>query len=87
MIDVGNYQDQPFLILDYVDGASLSDLLADGDNPIRPAPSVVVTIFLDALRGLQRAHNLQGVDGKSLGLVHGDFSPTTSWWAPTGPRA
>ena len=75
VIDVGNYQDQPFLILDYVDGASLSDLLADGDNPIRPAPSVVVTIFLDALRGLQRAHDLQGVDGKSLGLVHGDFSP------------
>ncbi len=75
VIDVGNYQDQPFLILDYVDGASLSDLLADGDNTIRPAPSVVVTIFLDALRGLQRAHDLQGVDGKSLGLVHGDFSP------------
>jgi eukaryotic-like serine/threonine-protein kinase len=75
VIDIGNYQDQPFLILDYVDGASLSDLLADGDNTIRPAPSVVVTIFLDALRGLQRAHDLQGLDGKSLGLVHGDFSP------------
>jgi serine/threonine-protein kinase len=75
VIDVGTYQDQPFLILEYVDGASLSDLLADGENTIKPAPAVVVTIFLDALRGLQRAHDLQGLDGKTLGLVHGDFSP------------
>ena len=75
VIDVGSYQEQPFLILDYVDGSSLSDLLADGENTIKPAPSVVVTIFLDALRGLQRAHDLQGMDGKPMGLVHGDFSP------------
>jgi hypothetical protein len=75
VIDVGTYQEQPYLILDYVDGSSLSDLLADGDNTIKPAPSVVVTIFLDALRGLQRAHDLQGIDGKPMGLVHGDFSP------------
>ena len=75
VIDVGTYQEQPFLILDYVDGSSLSDLLADGENAIKPAPSVVVTIFLDALRGLQRAHDLQGLDGKPMGLVHGDFSP------------
>ena len=75
VIDVGTYQDQPFLILDYVDGASLSDLLADGENTVKPPPSVVVTIFLDALRGLQRAHDATGMDGKPLGLVHGDFSP------------
>jgi serine/threonine protein kinase len=75
VIDVGTYQDQPFLILDYVDGASLSDLLADGENTVKPPPSVVVTIFLDALRGLQRAHDATGLDGKPLGLVHGDFSP------------
>jgi eukaryotic-like serine/threonine-protein kinase len=75
VIDVGTYQEQPFLILDYVDGSSLSDLLSDGENTIKPAPAVVVTIFLDALRGLQRAHDLQGLDGKPMGLVHGDFSP------------
>ncbi|MEO8213192.1 MAG: protein kinase [Myxococcales bacterium] len=72
VLDTGSYKDQPFLVLDYIEGTSLSELLADDRRA--PVP-VMVSILLDVLRGLEHAHQL--VDDKTarLGLVHGDVSP------------
>ena len=72
LVDVGSYEDQPFLILDYVEGTSLSELL--GDDRRAPAP-VVIAIILDLLRGLQHVHEIVDGQGARLGLVHGDVSP------------
>jgi serine/threonine protein kinase len=70
--DSGSYKGQPFLILDYVEGASLSELMTEDRRP--PVP-VAVTVLLDLLRGLQYVHELADEKGAPLGLVHGDVSP------------
>jgi serine/threonine-protein kinase len=72
LVDVGSYEEQPFLILDYVEGTSLSELMGDDRRP--PTP-VVVSILLDVLRGLQHVHDVVDGQGARLGLVHGDVSP------------
>src|SRR4051794_30195707 len=72
VVDVGNYNGQPFLVLDYVEGTSLAELLSGGQPP--PA-ALVVPVLLDALRGLQAAHEQTDPKGKRLGIVHCDVSP------------
>jgi hypothetical protein len=72
VVDEGQYNGQPFLILDYIEGASLADIVA---NDKKPPVGVVVAVLLDVLRGLQRAHALVDESGAPRGLVHGDISP------------
>lgn len=72
VIDEGTYEGQPFLILPYVEGGSISSLLVDGVRA--PAPNIV-TVLLDVLRALQHAHDLKNEHGQPLGMVHGDISP------------
>jgi len=72
VIHVGTYHDQPFLILDYVEGIGLAELLASHK---RLPPAIVVSILVDVLRGLKAAHDLVDEQGNRLGLVHGDISP------------
>jgi serine/threonine-protein kinase len=61
------------LVMDYVEGASLADLLGSDDIPL-PA-RVAVRVLLDGCAGLQAAHSLEGDDGQPLGIVHRDVSP------------
>jgi hypothetical protein len=72
VLEVGRYQGQLFLVFDLVDGASLDDLLVEG----QPAdPGAVVAVLVDVLRALQAAHDLADDQGQPLGLVHGAVSP------------
>jgi len=72
VLDVGSYKDQPFLVLDYIEGTSLSELTSDDRRA--PVP-VMIAILMDVLRGLHHAHQLVDDKGARLGLVHGDVSP------------
>jgi serine/threonine protein kinase len=72
VVDVGMYSDQPYLVLDYVEGTDLEELLAGG---ARLPPGVLVTVILDVLRGLQAAHDVIDERGRRVGLAHGDVSP------------
>jgi len=72
VVHVGTYHEQPFLILDYVEGIGLSDLMA---SPKRLPAAILVSILVDVLRGLKSAHDLVDEQGTRLGLVHGDISP------------
>lgn len=72
LVDVGSYEEQPFLILDYIEGTNLADLLSD-DRRI-PVP-ILLSIILDVLRGLQHVHDVVDEQGARSGLVHGDVSP------------
>jgi len=72
VIDEGTYEGQPFLILPYVEGGTVSSLVADG---VRAPAQNIVTILLDVLRALQHAHHLKNEQGQPLGMVHGDISP------------
>jgi len=64
------------LVMDWVDGASLSDLVRSFlREPPAKAHAVAIRIVLDACEGLHVAHELRGDDGALLGLVHRDVSP------------
>ena len=67
---------EPFIVLDYVEGASLSDVRKELAAVGRALdPRYAVRIALDALAGLQAAHVLHDDKGKHLGIVHRDVSP------------
>lgn len=72
IVDVGS-PDQPFLVLDYVEGGSLQELL-DSSREER-SPAVVTAVILDALNGLSAVHGLTDASGRQLELVHNDISP------------
>ena len=69
--------DGRFLVMEYVEGASLHAILQrlakDGRKRL-PLP-IALRIFLDSLAGLHAAHELCDHDGKSLNIVHRDVSP------------
>jgi serine/threonine protein kinase len=70
VVDVGTYQNHPFLVLQYVEGRDLEEICFGR----RVRPDVVAAVVLDALRGLQRSHLLVNAAGQWLGLVHADVS-------------
>lgn len=73
IVDVGTYGTQPYIVMDYVEGASLHELLQR--HPRYRPPRLIVPIILDALAGLHAAHTLREEDGTALRLVHCDVSP------------
>jgi serine/threonine-protein kinase len=66
----------PFIVMDYVEGASLAELRRELGILGRAIDvRVAVRIALDALAGLHAAHELRDDAGKSLNIVHRDVSP------------
>jgi serine/threonine protein kinase len=69
-------QPQPALVLEYVPGASLFDLLRLARNAGRPVPpSIASAVITGALHGLHAAHQTHGEDGQPLQIVHRDVTP------------
>jgi serine/threonine-protein kinase len=65
-----------FLVMDYVEGDTLSGLTRIlRDRNQRLPPRLAARIMNDALAGLHAAHELRDADGELVGLVHRDFSP------------
>jgi TolB-like protein/Flp pilus assembly protein TadD len=62
--DVGTYHDMPYLVLEYVDGTPLNELLKAG--PL--APARIQDLVSQLCEGLQAAHE--------SGIVHGDIKPS-----------
>ncbi|MFL5308470.1 MAG: serine/threonine-protein kinase [Polyangia bacterium] len=74
--DVGEDADGPYLIMDYVEGVSLSRLFRQAGRDGRQVPlQVAVRICKDAAIGLHAAHEVRAEDGSPLNLVHRDVSP------------
>jgi eukaryotic-like serine/threonine-protein kinase len=73
VVDVGANRDGPYLVMEYVEGCTLSDLNARSREQ-RP-PRLVLPILVDALFGLHAIHTCKDEQGASLGLVHRDVSP------------
>ena len=71
--DVEQMDDHLLLVMDYVEGASLADILAVKGRPL--PPRLAVRIALDACAGLRAAHELTDPSGKPLQIVHRDVSP------------
>ena len=74
--DVEAEGDSIVLVMDYIEGASLGDLLVAASRAGKRVPTrVIVRIVLDALAGLGAAHDLVDERGRTVGLVHRDISP------------
>lgn len=76
IIDVVAENGVLLLVMDYVHGESLAELVsAAADRGSRADPHVVAKIMTEALSGLHAAHELKDEQGQSLGVVHRDVSP------------
>ncbi len=76
VIDVAEDEANVYLVMDFVEGDSLSGLrrLAREQGTALPQ-AVWLRMLCDALAGLHAAHELKEPDGTELGLVHRDFTP------------
>jgi len=63
VLDVGVHNDRPYVVMDFVSGQNLKDLIATGPQPIGRA----VEIVRQVLSGLAHAHE--------LGIIHRDIKP------------
>ena len=64
------------LVLEYIDGDSLSSLVKSVKKAGETVPrDVALAIIHGVLRGLEAAHEARGTDGHPLGVVHRDVSP------------
>jgi eukaryotic-like serine/threonine-protein kinase len=73
VLDAGIDGAQPYLVMDYVEGGSLRQLVAA--HPIDHPAELVVPVILDALAGLHAVHQLRSDEGIPLNIVHCDVSP------------
>lgn len=73
VIDIGIHDDGYYLVMDYVEGCSLQQLLRSSATA-RP-PRLIIPILLDTLRGLHAVHTLCNANGEPYSVVHRDVSP------------
>jgi serine/threonine protein kinase len=74
-LDVGEQDGVLFLVMEWLDGESLSRLLKNARKTCGIPLSVAIEIVAQVCKGLHAAHELRDENGRSLGLVHCDVSP------------
>ena len=75
VLDIGQVGAEHFYAMEYVHGRDLRALVrVHGDAPL-PLPCALA-IILGTASGLHHAHERMGHDGRAIGLVHRDVSPS-----------
>jgi len=75
--DIGKLGDSFFFTMEYVHGETVRALLHRAQGLRRKLPiSCVLTIAAGTAAGLHHAHDRLGLDGRALGIVHRDVSPS-----------
>jgi serine/threonine protein kinase len=77
ILDAGVHDGYDYLVLEYVHGGSLRDMMQTEEGArVRDASlEVALAIVRDVARGVHEAHELHDEHGAPLGLVHRDVSP------------
>jgi serine/threonine protein kinase len=76
VLDLGEVNDVLYLVMEWVDGDSLSKLYRTVQKRGDEVPmGVLLRVLADACAGLHAAHEVTGEDGEMLGVVHRDVSP------------
>jgi len=75
VLDFGECDGEYFLTMEYVHGRHLLDLLRAHKGHGLPLP-VALAIVAAVGRALHHVHELRGHDGRPMGLVHRDVSPS-----------
>jgi serine/threonine-protein kinase len=77
VFDLGRAGDRLFIAMEYVEGFDLNDLLRQCARAKVPLPwEMSIHVVREALKGLDYAHRRADDDGKPLGIVHRDVSPS-----------
>jgi len=72
--EVAEDEGVPVIVMEYLEGQPLSNLLIRGRNgPLSLAAHL--RIITDSLAGLHYAHEVNDFDGTPLGVVHRDMTP------------
>lgn len=75
-LDIVSDRGELLIVMEYVEGESLSSLLRSCRAAEKRIPAPIVAALLhDVLSGLHAAHETRGEDGESLGIIHRDVSP------------
>lgn len=74
-LDVGEQEGVLFLVMEWLDGESLSTLIKNARRTCGIPLGVAVEIVAQACKGLHAAHEQRDATGQPLGLVHCDVSP------------
>jgi serine/threonine-protein kinase len=75
-LDIVSTNDELFLVMEYIDGESLSALVRRlGQQNLRIPLPIISAIVCDTLAGLHAAHEAKGDHGEPLSIVHRDVSP------------
>ena len=76
VMDIGPTDEDPWFVMEYVHGEDLRAMLRKSRSH-GPLPlEVALAIVLGAATGLHYVHERVGLDGRPLGLVHRDVSPS-----------
>jgi serine/threonine-protein kinase len=74
--DLGNAEGIHYMVMDFLEGETLSELNARYSEMSRPFPrGHAIWIVAQVLDGLHYAHELVDDDGEAMGVVHRDVSP------------
>lgn len=77
VFDLGREGDRLFIGMEYVEGFDLNQLLRALSKARVPLPAeFALFVMREVLRALDYAHRIKGADGRPLGLVHRDVSPS-----------
>lgn len=75
-IDVQKGAEGMFLVMEYIEGASLKRVMRGMRKRKQRIPyGITARIICDALSGLHAAHDLKSKSGRAMNLVHRDVSP------------
>src|SRR5882724_7145805 len=76
VLDVISVEGELHLVMEYVEGESLSRVLRCSKNQKQVTPvAIAVGVMIGVLDGLHAAHEARGEDGSLLSIVHRDVSP------------
>jgi serine/threonine protein kinase len=73
ILDVVSADDRLLLVMDYVHGLSVADLLRSAGRPM--PPHIAATIMVGVLHGLHAAHEACSGQGDRMQIIHRDVTP------------
>lgn len=85
VLDMGEEDGVYFIAMEHVDGKDLGELvrIAQAAGERMPIP-LVVHLLVELLDALDYAHHAKDADGRALGVIHRDVSPSNVMIATTG---
>ncbi len=85
VFDLGMSEYGPYLGMEYVDGPDVRQLIGWSMEMRQGVPfNLAVFITRELLQALSYAHDAEGEDGKPLGIVHRDISPSNVLLSTSG---